>query len=149
MKSIKTVLLLSFLGSSTPLLANDGGVYSIQPYGAKFDKPSKTLTFTGEFAARLKELLPPAMNVITTLTPSLKAKYEKNYRDIFIRDAQGLGLNISCRSAEVIDAKTIKELSETTCSLEIVDSKNTDFGDVQAIPVKEAFKKADDANKLK
>lgn len=132
--------------------ANDGGIYSILPFNAKYAKETKTMEFTGQFAQALKQLLPPSMSVVTGMTPAIKGPYEKNFRALFITDAQGTGMYLQCTSAELGgqgNAMTVKELPDTRCSIQVVDSPSAELGEVSKVPVKDALQKAQDANKIK
>lgn len=134
--------------------ANDTGVYAIQPFGAKFgtisgDPSVQEMTFTGEFAAQLKRLLPPV-----STAGIMDPKYGKNKRSLFIQDSSGKGINIFCSSLKEDDSgkgPAFKEIPQTTCEITVISNPaHTEYlGDVHKVPVQEALNKAQQANKLK
>jgi len=132
--------------------ANDGGFYSIQPYGAKFDKAGSSFTLTGQYAQEIKKILPPAFSVITGMQPELKKPYEKNFRGLQMQDAAGNALILECNSAKLdsgADNKMVlKESPETTCTISLVEKRNME-GDSVKVQVKDALQKAQEANQTK
>jgi len=129
--------------------ANDGGIYAVQPFGAKYDKASHTFTFTGQYAQELKKLLPPSFSVLTNMQPELKNPYDKNFRGLSLKDAQGNGLDITCTSADVAyqgEKSSIKEKSETVCTVQLPADNE---GDVNKVTVQQALDKANQANQIK
>jgi|GEM_PF-2996909 len=131
--------------------ANDGGVYSVVPFGAKYDKASHSFSFTGQYAQEFKKLLPPAFSVLTGMQPELKNAYEKNFRGIQMKDAAGNALVIDCSSAGVEygenNKSSIKEKPETSCTVTLMDKASME-GDSMKVQVKDALQKAQDANRL-
>lgn len=148
MKKILATLGLFLLGAAAH--ANDGGVYMVQPLGAKLEKSPRSFVFTGQYAQELKKLLPPSISVLTGMDPSLAKSYPKNFRALRMQDASGNALSLVCESGSVqwAEGKTrIQEKPETTCTIQLMDAANVESDSVK-VPVKEALEKAQQANQL-
>lgn len=132
--------------------ANDGGIYAVQPFGAKYENKMKSFTFTGQYAIEFKKLLPPAFSVLTSMQPELKNPYEKNFRGLALQDANGNALEIFCKSADETHQNgkaTIKEATETTCTFTVMDKADAEFSPTNKVQVKDALQKAQSANQIK
>jgi len=143
---------LFFLFVTPNLHANDGGVYSVVPYGAKYDKGAKTFTFTGQYAQEFKKLLPPSFSVLTNMDPSLTNAYNKNFRGVMLKDASGNAFSINCESATVefvANKSSIKEKPETTCTVQVMDNSWATETPTQKLQVKDALDRAQQANQIK
>ncbi|MCC7345258.1 MAG: hypothetical protein IT573_09985 [Deltaproteobacteria bacterium] len=132
---------------------NDGGVYAVQPFGAKFDKQAQSFTFTGQYAQELKKILPPSFSVLTSMEPKLTNAYNKNFRGILMKDPAGNALNIECNSADIQyipeNKHLIKEKPEATCTVTWLEKIGADEVPTQKLQVQEALQKAQEANRLK
>ncbi len=121
--------------------------------GAKYHTDSKLFSFTGQFAITLKQLLPPHISVLTNTNPEIKSKYEKNFRALFVQDGSGRGLMFNCSSADLNFSDggkpSIVEKPETSCSVGILSSQDSQEIPQDKIPVKDALQKATQANQLK
>lgn len=150
MKKILAIVGMLFFGAQAQ--ANDGGVYSVQPYGAKFDKSAQSFTFTGQYAQELKKLLPPSFSVVTGMQPGITNAYNKNFRGLMLRDANGNALSLNCESASIevgTDSKSVvKEKPEVTCTVQLLDKASASESDSPKLQVKDALQKAQQANQL-
>lgn len=154
MKTLSAILInLTFVIGCGLASANDGGVYAVQPYGAKYDKQAQSFTFTGQYAQEMKKILPPSFSVLTSMDPKLTNAYNKNFRGIMMKDPNGNAMSIECNSAEVkyIPENThqILEKPEATCTVTWLEKIGADEVPTQKLQVKEALQKAQDANKIK
>lgn len=152
MKKICLGLFLALTLLAAKLHADDGGFYSVVPYGAKYDKQARTFTFTGQYAQEFKKLLPPAFSVLTNMDPSLTNGYNKNFRGLMLKDAAGNAVSINCESATVEFAnnkQSIKEKPETTCTVQVMDQSWARETPTQKLQVKDALDRAQQANQLK
>lgn len=144
--------LLGILCFAATAQANDGGVYSVQPYGAKYDKSAQSFTFAGQYAQELKKLLPPSFSVITGMEPGITNAFNKNFRGLMMKDAAGNALSLSCDSATIDyvseNKHQIKEKPEPTCTIQLLDRASAAETDSPKLQVKDALQKAQQANQL-
>lgn len=152
-KTIAGFLICSAIFCGGLAHGNDGGVYAVQPFGAKYDKQSQTFTFTGQYAQEMKKILPPSFSVLTSMDPKLTNAYNKNFRGILMKDPAGNALTINCESAEIkyIPENThlIQEKPDTTCTVQVLEKIGADEVPTQKLQVKEALQKAQEANRIK
>jgi len=152
MKFAASVLFLLASLSVGTAHANDGGVYSVQPYGAKLDKAAQSFTFTGQYAQELKKLLPPSFSVLTGMEPALTNAFNKHFRGLMMKDAAGNAMSLSCESGSlefVAEGKhLIKDKPEVTCTVQMLDKAAAAESDSPKLQVKDALQKAQQANQL-
>lgn len=160
---MKILILTSLLmTAAAPALANDGGVASIKVKDIRMReykyengmekevqriaKPQHRITFSGGDAAKLQQILPSQLSVVTHMQPEIKAEFDRSFKTLGIYSEKSAAvsakvLTISCTDAELDSfgdqgkVRIIKK-AQTECAIEIIgipdgSDPSDNLGDVQ------------------
>jgi len=118
MRLVSILFLFGFIFFANQVMANDTGIYVIQPTGGVYNAKTRTMTFKGQYAEFFSQILPPT-NSVLFIDPQYK-DYKKYDRQLFIKDATGKGVHIYCSSLKWGETPPLKKLPEMTCTIEMI-----------------------------
>jgi hypothetical protein len=140
---------MSFLGNG--VIANDTGIYVIQPNGGAYNAKTKTMTFGGQYAEFFSRILPPT-NSVLFIDPRYK-DFKKYDRQLFIQDAAGKGVHIYCSSLKWGETPPVKKIPEMTCTIKMIGQapgeEDALLEQAEAHPVKEVIQTIEQTNQSK
>lgn len=144
---------------AAPAFANDGGISAIKVSEIKMREyndmgkevkrlasPNFKISFKGGEAAKLQQILPSELSVITSMQPELTKEFNATFKSlgIYANDSKGVkgkAITISCSNGQLKsspgdDSKMIIEKNkDTECTISINpaegDSAMDQFGDMQ------------------
>lgn len=147
---------------AAPAFANDGGVAAIKVSEIKMREyndqgkevkrlanPNFKISFKGGEAAKLQQILPSTVSVITAIQPELAKDYAATFKTLGIYSGESKGvkskvITINCSNGELVangDKSKIVKNKDTECSIEIQgmadeSSAGDMFGDMQTFAPK-------------